>query len=160
MGTCGVGHSLAGADGSSPLTRMRPLSDWSDWSMCRTTYTCSRVVARRWGARAGDSSGLPPALVGGGVGRRVHSEAIASIRRCEVYWRPHDVHRSRDVLFPELTAANAAALGRVVAARVTSSDASPQEEGVTNVAGHGSPTWTGAIYGTVPEAEVVGAKGS
>ena len=25
------------------------------------------------------------------------------------------------------------------------------------VASHGSPTWTGAIYGTVPEAEIIGA---
>ena len=47
----------------------------------------------------------------------------------------------------------------LVAARVTSSDTSPQEKWVTNVAvaGHNSPTWTGAIHGTVPEAEIVGA---
>ena len=25
------------------------------------------------------------------------------------------------------------------------------------VASHGSPTWTGAIYGTIPEAEIIGA---
>ena len=40
-------------------------------------------------------------------------EAIGSIRR-QVQWWPHDVHRPRDALFPEPTAANAAALGRVV----------------------------------------------
>ena len=47
----------------------------------------------------------------------------------------------------------------LVAVRATSSNASPQEEGVANVAveGHGSPTWTGAIHGTVPVAETVGA---
>ena len=46
-----------------------------------------------------------------------------------------------------------------VAAKVTSYDASPQEDGVTNVAlaSHGSPTWTGAIRGTVLEAEIIGA---
>ena len=106
-------------------------------------------------------------------------EAIGSICGCEIHWRPHEVHRPNDVLSPQLTASNAASLGRVVvsphsdvawlepcrycwlpvAARVTSSDASPQEDGVTNVAvaGHGSPTWTGAIHGTVPEAEIIGA---
>ena len=47
----------------------------------------------------------------------------------------------------------------LVWAKVTSFDASPQEDGVTNVAvaSHGSPTWTGAIRGTVPEAEIIGA---
>ena len=46
-----------------------------------------------------------------------------------------------------------------VATKVTSSDASPQGDDATNVAvaSHGVPTWTGAIYGTVPEAEIVGA---
>ena len=80
---------------------------------------------------------------------------------------------------PELTAFNATLLGRVVrsphsdvawlgprwycwvpaAAKVTSSDASPQEDEATNVAlaCHGSPTWTGAICGTVPEVEIIGA---
>ena len=45
------------------------------------------------------------------------------------------------------------------ATKVTSSDASPQENGATNVAvaSHGSPTWTGAIRGTVLEAEMIGA---
>ena len=45
------------------------------------------------------------------------------------------------------------------AAKVTSSYACPQEDGATNVAvaSHGSPTWTGAIRGTVPEAEIIGA---
>ena len=46
-----------------------------------------------------------------------------------------------------------------VATKVTSFDASPQGDEATNVAvaSHGSPTWTGAIYGPVPEAEVIGA---
>ena len=45
------------------------------------------------------------------------------------------------------------------ATKVTSSDASPQEDGATNVAvaSHGSPTWTGAICGTVLEVEIIGA---
>ena len=45
------------------------------------------------------------------------------------------------------------------AAKVTSSDASPQEDGATNVAvaSHGNPTWTGAIRGRVPKAEIIGA---
>ena len=89
------------------------------------------------------------------------------------------MYRPKVVLSPELTASSAASLGRVVqspdsdvawlephrycwvpvATKVTSSDASPQGEEATNVAvaSHGSPTWTGAIYGTVPEAEMVGA---
>ena len=105
-------------------------------------------------------------------------DAIKSICGCNVYWRPHGVHQPNVVLSAELTASNAALLGRVVvsphsdvawmerqrycwvpvAAKVTSSDASPQEDGVTNVAmaSHGSSTWTGAIRGTVPEAEIVG----
>ena len=39
------------------------------------------------------------------------------------------------------------------------SDSSPEGDGATNVvvASHGSPTWTGAIRGTVPEAEIIGA---
>ena len=46
-----------------------------------------------------------------------------------------------------------------MATKVTLSDASPQGDDATNVAvaSHGSPTWTGAIYGTVPEAEIIGA---
>ena len=38
-----------------------------------------------------------------------------------------------------------------------SSDASPQGDGATNVAvaSHESPTWTGAVHGTVPEAEII-----
>ena len=45
------------------------------------------------------------------------------------------------------------------ATKVTSSDASPQEDGATNVAvvSHGSLTRTGAIRGTVPGAEIIGA---
>ena len=40
-----------------------------------------------------------------------------------------------------------------------SSDASPQKDGVTNVAvgSHGSPTWTSAIRGMVPKARIIGA---
>ena len=46
-----------------------------------------------------------------------------------------------------------------VAANVTSLDAPPEEDRVTNVemASHGSPMWTGTIRGTVPEAEIIGA---
>ena len=46
-----------------------------------------------------------------------------------------------------------------VATKVTSSDASPQRDEATNaaVASHGSPTWTGAIHGTVQEAKIIGA---
>ena len=106
-------------------------------------------------------------------------EVIGSICGCEIHWRPHEVHRPNDVLSPELTACNAVSLGRAVvsrhldvawlephrfcwvpvAARITSSDASPQEDGVTNVAiaCHSSPTWTGAIHGTVLEAQIIGA---
>ena len=87
--------------------------------------------------------------------------------------------RSKAVISPELTAFNAESLGKVVrsphsdvawlephqycwvpaAATVPSSDASAQDDGATNVAvaRHGSPTWTGAIPGTVPEAENIGA---
>ena len=89
------------------------------------------------------------------------------------------VYRPRVVLSPELTASSAASLGKVVqsphsdvawlephrycwvpvATKVTSSDASPQGDDATNVAvaSHGIPTWTGAIYGTHPEAEIIGA---
>ena len=106
-------------------------------------------------------------------------EDIGSICNCNVHWQPHGVHRPNDVHSLELTASNAALLGRVRFAalgthqylwgsshatsecglKVTSSDASPQEYGVTNVAvaSHGSPTWIGAIRGTVPEAEIIGA---
>ena len=44
------------------------------------------------------------------------------------------------------------------ATRATSSNASPQEDGATNVAAasYGIPTCTGAIRGTVPKAEIVG----
>ena len=46
-----------------------------------------------------------------------------------------------------------------VAMKVASSDASPREDGVKNVAmaSHGSPTWRGSIRGTVREAEIIGA---
>ena len=106
-------------------------------------------------------------------------DAIKSVCGCEVSWRPHAVYRPKAALLPELTASNAESLGNVVqsphsdvvwlephrycwvtvATKVTSSDASPQEDGATNVAvaSHGSPTWTGAIRGTVPEAEIIGA---
>ena len=45
-----------------------------------------------------------------------------------------------------------------VATKVASSDASPQGDDATNVAvaSHVIPTWTGAIYGTVLEAEIIG----
>ena len=46
-----------------------------------------------------------------------------------------------------------------LAAKVTSFDASPQEDVVTNVAvaSHGSPTWTDAIRGTLPGTEIIGS---
>ena len=106
-------------------------------------------------------------------------DAIQSVCGCDVAWRAHAVYRPKPVLSPELTASSAASLGKVAqsphsdvawlephrycwvpaATKVTSSDASPQGDGATNVAvaSHGSPTWTGAIRGTVPEAEVIGA---
>ena len=105
-------------------------------------------------------------------------DAIKSVCGCGVQWRPHGVHQPKAVLSPELTASNAVLLGRgvviphldvawvephgycwvPVAAKVTSSVASPQEDKVTNVAvaSNGNPTWIGAIRGTVPEAEIVG----
>ena len=106
-------------------------------------------------------------------------DAIKSVCGCDLAWRPHAVYRPKVVLSPELTASSAASLGRMVqsphsdvawlephrycwvpvATKVTSSDASPQTDDATNVAvaSHGIPTWTGAIYGTVPEAEIIGA---
>ena len=105
-------------------------------------------------------------------------DAIKSVCGCDVAWRPHAVCRPKAVLSPELTASSAASLGKVVhsphsdvawlephrycwvraATKVMSSDAAPREDGATNVAvaSHGSPTWTGAIRGTVPEAEIIG----
>ena len=41
-------------------------------------------------------------------------DGIKAICRCDVHWRPHGVHRPNVVLSPELTASNAALLGRVV----------------------------------------------
>ena len=89
-------------------------------------------------------------------------DAIKSISGCDVQWRPHAVFRPKAVLSPQLTAFNAASLRRVLmsprsdvawleprrycwvlaAAKVTSYDASHQEDGATNVAmaSHGSPT--------------------
>ena len=106
-------------------------------------------------------------------------DAIKSVCGCDVAWRPHAVYRPKAVPSPELTASSAASLEKVVqsphsdvawlephkycwvaaATKVTSSDTSPQEDGATNVAvaSHGSPTWTGAIRGTVLEAEIIGA---
>ena len=106
-------------------------------------------------------------------------DAIKSVCGCDLAWRPHAVYQPKVVLSPELTASSAASLGKVtqsphsdvawleprryywvpVATKVTSSDVSPQGDEATNVAvaSHGSPTWTGAIYGTVPEAEIIGA---
>ena len=106
-------------------------------------------------------------------------DAIKSVCGCDVAWRPYAVYRPKVVLSPKLTASRAASLGRVVqsphsdvawvepdwycwvpvATKVTSSDASPQGDDTTKVvvASHGIPTWTGAIYGTVPEAEIISA---
>ena len=106
-------------------------------------------------------------------------DAIKSICGCDLAWRPVAVYRLKVVLSPELTASSAASLGRVVqsphsdvawlephrycsvpvATKVTSPDASPQGDDATNVAvaSHKIPTWTGAMYGTVPEAEIIGA---
>ena len=106
-------------------------------------------------------------------------DAIKLVCGCDLAWRPHAVYRPRVVLSPELTASSAVSLGKVlhsphsdvawlephrycwvpVGTKVTSSDASPQGDDATNVAvaSHGIPTWTGAIYGTVPEAEIIGA---
>ena len=106
-------------------------------------------------------------------------DAIKSIYGCNVHWRPHGVHRPKAVLSPELTTSNAALLGRVVvspnsdmawlephkycwvsvAAKVTSFHTSPKEDGIANVAvaSDVSSTWTGAIRGTVLEAEIMGA---
>ena len=105
-------------------------------------------------------------------------DAIKSVCGSDLVWRPHAVYRPTVVLSPELTASSAASRGRVlqsphsdvawlepdrycwvpVATKVTSSEASPQGDNATKVAVacHGSPTWTGAIYGTVPEAEIIG----
>ena len=46
-----------------------------------------------------------------------------------------------------------------MATKVTLSVASPQGDKATKVAvaSHGSPTWTGAIHGKVPEAEITGS---
>ena len=106
-------------------------------------------------------------------------DAIKSVCGCDLAWRPRAVYRPTVVLSPELTASSAASLGKVTqsphsdvawpephryiwvpaATKVTSCDASPQGDGATNVAvaSHGSPTWTGGIHGTVPEAEIIGA---
>ena len=104
-------------------------------------------------------------------------DAIKSVGGCDVSWRPHGVYRLTAALSPELTASNAESLGKVVqsphsdvswlephrycwvpaATKVTSSDASPREDGATNVAvaSYSSPTWTGAIRGRVPRAEII-----
>ena len=104
---------------------------------------------------------------------------IQSVCGCDLAWRPHAVYQPKVVLSPELTASSAASLPKVthsphsdvawleprrycwvpVATKVTSSDASPQGDEATNVAvaSHRSRTWTGATYGTVPEAEIIGA---
>ena len=89
------------------------------------------------------------------------------------------MYRQYVILSLELTASSAASLGKVTqsphsdvawlephrycwvpaATKVTPFDASPQGEAATNVAlaSHGSPTWTGAIRGKVPEAGIIGA---
>ena len=98
-------------------------------------------------------------------------DPIKSVFGCDVAWRPHGVYRPKAFLSPELTASSAASMGKVVhsphldvawlephrycwvpaATKLTSSDASPQEDGATHVAvaSQGSPTWTGAIRATV-----------
>ena len=105
--------------------------------------------------------------------------AIQSVCGCDLASRPHAVYQRKVVLSPELTASYAASLGKVtqsphsdvawlephryclvpLVTKVTSSGASPQGDEATNVAvaSHGSPKWTGAIYGTVTEAEIIGA---
>ena len=106
-------------------------------------------------------------------------DAIKSVGGCDVAWGPHAVYRPKAFLSPQLTASRAAYLGKVkqsphsdvawlephrycwvpAATKVTLSNASPQGDGAANVAvaSHGSHAWTGAIRGTVPEAEVIGA---
>ena len=106
-------------------------------------------------------------------------DTIKSVWGCDVAWRSHALYRPKVILSPELTASSAASLGKVTqsphsdvawlephrycwvpaATKVTSSDSSPQGDGANNVAmaSHGSPTWRGAIRGTVPEAEIIGA---
>ena len=106
-------------------------------------------------------------------------DAIKSVCGCDVARRRHAVYRPKVILSLGLTATSAASLGKVTrsphsdvawlephqycwvpaATKVTSSDGSPQGDRATNVAvaSHGSPTWTGAIRGTVPEAEIIGA---
>ena len=105
-------------------------------------------------------------------------DAIKSICVCDVHWRPHAEYRPKAVLSLELTAFNAESLGEgrsphsdvawlephryclvSAAAKVTSSHASRQKDWATTVVvgSHGSPTRTGAICGTVPEAEIIGA---
>ena len=81
-------------------------------------------------------------------------QAMGSVCGCDIHWWPQRVHQPNDPLSRELTACNAAHLRRLVvsphwdaawlerhrycwlpvAASVISVDASPQEEGVTNVA--------------------------
>ena len=106
-------------------------------------------------------------------------DAIKRVCGCDVAWRPHAVYQPKVVPSPEVTASSTASLRKVtqsphsdvawleprrccwvpVATKVTSSDASPQGDGATNVAvaSHGSPTCMGAIHGTVREAEIIGA---
>ena len=106
-------------------------------------------------------------------------DAIKSVCGCDVSWPPHAVNRPKAFLSLELTASNAEYLGEVVqsphsdvawleprrycwipaAAKVTSADASRQEYGATNVAvmNHASSTLTGAIRGTAPEVDIIGA---
>ena len=106
-------------------------------------------------------------------------DAINSFCGCDLAWRPHAVHQPKVVMSPELTASSAASMGKVTqsphsdvawleplryccvpkATKVTSSDVSPQGDEATNVAmaSHGSPTWTGAIHGTVMEADIISA---
>ena len=89
-------------------------------------------------------------------------DAIKSVCECDLAWRPHAVYQPKVVLSPALRRGMAGTPPVLLGAggdQSSSSDASPQGDEATNVAvaSHGSPTWTGAIYGTVPEAEIIGA---
>ena len=104
------------------------------------------------GGGAGSSGGISAhgSMTVWGAKYTTALEAIMSICVCGVQWRVHGVHRPNVVLLPELTASNVALLNRVVvsphshvewlqphrycwvpgAAKVKSSDASPQEDGL------------------------------
>ena len=155
---------------------------WFGCPACHTIRTSpSRrcVMAARWNRGLWWCTSPPAPQQFWGAEYTTALDAIKSVCGCDLAWRPHAVYRPRVVLSPELTACSAATLRRVVqsphsdvawlephrycwvpvATKVTSSDASPQGDNATNlaVASHRIPTWTGAIYGTVLEAEIIGA---